>query len=274
MKRWKRILVLVVIVIMLLGAGGFSLYKFVIVPKYIEPVLVSMSTVMRDPDVQDTIIDIADKLSEENVIDENILKNYLRKAKRYTTEERIAMSGTRTSKSGNEEKSDTKTEDSSKLTDAQYAKSVLGITDVKTDASNTKDARVNESYSSKYSAYNQEDDDILASEYEQNSEIDEIQREYLDDNSKADSISPEVDKAVSDTRAGILYDKIMKAMSASERAVFFSVVAKTDVNKMMQMYKTSDKSGAKQYLQSVLENDEYSDAVEIFFKYAPLLIEE
>ena len=274
MKRWKRILVLVVIVIMLLGAGGFSLYKFVIVPKFIEPVRVSMSTVMRDPDVQDTIIDIADKLSEENVIDENILKNYLRKAKRYTTEERIAMSGTRTSKSGNEEKSDTKTEDSSKLTDAQYAKSVLGITDVKTDASNTKDARVNESYSSKYSAYNQEDDDILASEYEQNSEIDEIQREYLDDNSKADSISPEVDKAVSDTRAGILYDKIMKAMSASERAVFFSVVAKTDVNKMMQMYKTSDKSGAKQYLQSVLENDEYSDAVEIFFKYAPLLIEE
>lgn len=273
MKRWKRILVLVVIVIMLLGAGGFSLYKFVIVPKYIEPVLVSMSTVMRDPDVQDTIIDIADKLSEENVIDENILKNYLRKAKRYTTEERIAMSGTRTSKSGNEEKSDTKTEDNENLTDAQYAKSVLGITDLKSNA-NTKDARVNESYSSKYSAYNQEDDDILASEYEQNSEIDEIQREYLETDSKAEAMSPEVDKAVSDTRAGILYDKIMKAMSASERAVFFSVAAKTDVNKMMQMYKTSDKSGAKQYLQSVLENDEYSDAVEIFFKYAPLLIEE
>lgn len=274
MKNWKRILVLVVTVIMLLGIGGFSLYKYVIVPKYIEPVLVSMSTVMRDPDVQDTIVDIADKLSEDGVIDENILKNYLRKAKRYTTEERIAMSGTRISKSSNEETSDTKTKDNENLTDAQYAKSVLGITDVKTDASNTKEARVNESYSSKYSAYNQENDDVLASEYDQDSEIDEIQREYLDTESKVDTISPEVNKAVSDTRAGILYDKIMKAMSASERAVFFSVVAKTDVNKMMQLYKSSDKSGAKQYLQSVLENDEYSNAVEIFFKYAPLLIEE
>ena len=39
---------------------------------------------------------------------------------------------------------------------------------------------------------------------------------------------------------------------------YSSVLKKTDVNKMMQMYKTSDKSGAKQYLQSVLENDEYS----------------
>ena len=99
-------------------------------------------------------------------------------------------------------------------------------------------------------------------------------KKYLDSSDKADTMGSEVSKAVSDTRAGILYNKIMSAMTASERAVFFSVVAKTDVNQLMQMYKTSNKSGAKQYLQSVLESNEYSEAVEIFFKYAPLLIEE
>ena len=94
MQNWKRVLLLVAVVIALLASGGAALYKFIIVPKYIEPILVSVSDVMRDPDIQDTIVNVADDLSDKGVIDENVLKNYLRKAKRYTTAERVAMSGT------------------------------------------------------------------------------------------------------------------------------------------------------------------------------------
>lgn len=274
MQNWKRVLLLVAVVIALLASGGAALYKFIIVPKYIEPILVSVSTVMRDPDIQDTIVNVADDLSDKGVIDENVLKNYLRKAKRYTTAERVAMSGTRTTKSSSTDNSEKNTNNDEKITDAQYAKSVLGIDEMSLSSNNTENARVNESYSSKYSSYNNDDDDLLEIEYGPDSETDEIQQKYLDSSDKADTMGSEVSKAVSDTRAGILYNKIMSAMTASERAVFFSVVAKTDVNQLMQMYKTSNKSGAKQYLQSVLESNEYSEAVEIFFKYAPLLIEE
>ena len=274
MQNWKRVLLLVAVVIALLASGGAALYKFIIVPKYIEPILVSVSTVMRDPDIQDTIVNVADDLSDKGVIDENVLKNYLRKAKRYTTAERVAMSGTRTTKSSSTDNSEKNTNNDEKITDAQYAKSVLGIDEMSLSSNNTENARVNESYSSKYSSYNNDDDDLLEIEYGPDSETDEIQQKYLDSSDKADTMGSEVSKAVSDTRAGILYNKIMSAMTASERAVFFSVVAKTDVNQLMQMYKTSNKSGAKQYLQSVLESNEYSEAVEIFFKYAPLPIEE
>ena len=176
MQNWKRVLLLVAVVIALLASGGAALYKFIIVPKYIEPILVSVSDVMRDPDIQDTIVNVADDLSDKGVIDENVLKNYLRKAKRYTTAERVAMSGTRTTKSSSTDNSEKNTNNDEKITDAQYAKSVLGIDEMSLSSNNTENARVNESYSSKYSSYNNDDDDLLEIEYGPDSETDEIQQ--------------------------------------------------------------------------------------------------
>lgn len=58
----------------------------------------------------------------------------------------------------------------------------------------------------------------------------------------------------------------------SGKSIFFSVIRKADTNKLLEL--RNDKLGAKEYLQSILDNDEYSKAVEIFYKYAPMLYEE
>lgn len=271
MSLWKKILLIVGGVIALLAIGGVSLYKFVIVPKYIEPVLVSASTALKDSEVQDAIAEIGTDLVDRGVIDENTLRNYMRKARKYTSAEQDSTTRSSRLDSNNtlsqtDGMLDTETSTSNSgdetTIQSQSAKSSLGIKNIKTAERTDAEARVNESYSQKFNS-------DRASEMEMENE-----NSYTFDKSNTEELTPEAQKAISDTRAKKLYDKIMGAMSLHERTVFFSVVEKADTDKLMTLYKNSDREGAKEYLQSVLSGNEYSEAVEIFFKYAPLLFEE
>lgn len=268
MSLTKRILLIAATAIVVLAIGGMSVYKFVIVPKYIEPVLNSASEMLKDSEIQDTITDIAHDLADKGVIDNETLKNYMRKAKKYTASSRITGGSTmddlteQVTQSG--ARIDTTSDNKSNIINSQ--KSSLGITEVKSlDEEDTENAKINQSYSQKFS-----EDNVYSLE----AAIEE--EEYTLDEAVTDKQKADLglDEAVETTRANKLYDKIMKAMSAHERAVFFSVIGKADTSKLISLYQTSNRSGAKEYLQSILDNSEYNEAVEIFFKYAPLLLED
>ena len=269
MSLWKKVLLIAAIVLVVLTAGGLSVYNFIIVPKYIEPVLSSASELLKDSEIQETLTDLAEDLADQGVIDSGTLKNYVRKAKKYTKDSDVmsakgidekdaaAQSGSRITTTGSGSKA------SSVVTSQR---SSLGITEVRsTDEEDKENAKINQSYSKKFS-----EDNIYSLE-----EADE-ELEYSFDNVVTDEKSAEIEvkEAVGSSRASRLYDKIIKAMSAKERAVFFSVIGKADTNTLISLYQTSDRTGAKQYLKSILDSGEYSEAVEIFFKYAPLLLEE
>ncbi len=272
MSLWKKILLIAGGVIALLVIGGVSLYKFVIVPKYIEPVLVSAATALKDSEVQDAIAEIGADLADRGVIDENTLRNYMRKARKYTSAEQGSTTSSsrldsndmlsQTDGISDNTGTDTKNSGDETTIQSQSAKSSLGIKNIKTAERTDAEARVNESYSQKFNSDRVSDMEM------------ENENAYTFDKSNTEELTPEAQKAISDTRAKKLYDKIMGAMSLHERTVFFSVVEKADTDKLMTLYKNSDREGAKEYLQSVLSGNEYSEAVEIFFKYAPLLFEE
>ena len=277
MSLWKKIVLIVIAVIAVLAIGGVSLYNFVIVPRYIEPVIASASEALRDSEIQDVITDVAEDLVDRGVIDETTFNNYMRQAEKYTSES--ASSGTvsssyssgsgrvtsGTSSADVNDEEDTAAGYDETTVQSQSARSSLGVANVRTSEDGDSEAKVNESYSRKYSTSNDEEEEQAALEEEQ---------QYTFDQGTSEELDPEVQEAISESRAKRIYDRIMSAMTMHERAVFFSVIERADTNTLMTMYNTSDKEGAKEYLQSILSNDEYSEAVEIFFKYAPMLLEE
>lgn len=277
MSLWKKIVLIVIAVIAVLAIGGVSLYNFVIVPRYIEPVIASASEALRDSEIQDVITDVAEDLVDRGVIDETTFNNYMRQAEKYTSESVSSgtvsssyssgsgrvTSGTSSADVNDEE--DTAAGYDETTVQSQSARSSLGVANVRTSEDGDSEAKVNESYSRKYSTSNDEEEEQAALEEEQ---------QYTFDQGTSEELDPEVQEAISESRAKRIYDRIMSAMTMHERAVFFSVIERADTNTLMTMYNTSDKEGAKEYLQSILSNDEYSEAVEIFFKYAPMLLEE
>lgn len=278
MSLWKKIVIIAAAVIVVLAIGGVSLYKFVIVPKYIEPVIVSASEALKDSEIQDMITDVAKDLVDRGVIDEETFDNYMRQAEKYTSEGVASSARTSSSYSGRNSNSVSGSSTESGSADgresenydettvqSQSARSSLGVANVRTSDDEDTEAKVNESYSKKYSTSNDEEEEQAALEEEQ---------QYTFDQGDSEELDPAVQEAISESRAERIYDRIMSAMTLHERTVFWSVMERADTNKLITLYNNSDKEGAKEYLQSILNNDEYSEAVEIFFKYAPLLLEE
>lgn len=285
MSLWKKILLTAAAAVAVLAAGGAALYHFVIVPKYIEPVIASAADALKDSEIQDMITDVAEDLAGRGVIDEETFENYMRKAEKYTSagaaseaaselRGRYSSSGRTASGTGRvssaaEEETESRGEEELDETtvQSQSAKSSLGVANIKTsEGVDPADAKINESYSSKFSAEGRRE--------EQLEEDLEFEEQYTFDEGEEEELDPAVQEALSESRAKRIYQNIMSAMSLHERTVFWSVIEKADTDRLMTMYQTSDEEGAKEYLKSILNNDEYSEAVEIFFKYAPLLLEE
>ena len=274
MRLWKKILVLVAAAVTILVIGGIAVYKFIVVPKYIEPVLITASSALRNADVQDAITEIAEDLADRGIINEATLKNYMRQARKYTSAEKSSTSvySSRTNMF-NEDKPlvdensvgqriNTGNDNDTTLT-AQTSRSSLGVNTVRSSEDSDGYARINETYSNKFNT--DHSDDVNTDEEPEMLTLDQQASEEL---------SPKAKEAISSSRANSLYNKIINAMSMHERTVFFSVIGKADTDKLMSLYKNSDRSGAKEYLQSILSSDEYAEAVDIFFRYAPLLLEE
>ncbi|HIT84529.1 MAG TPA: hypothetical protein IAA60_01355 [Candidatus Ornithomonoglobus intestinigallinarum] len=268
MTLWKKIVLLVIAAAAVIAAGGAAVYNWIIVPKYIEPVIASASEALRDEDVQDVLTDVAQDLVRRGVIDETTFNNYMRQAEKYTAEtetERETGGRDRTSIPSAEPQTDGGTDAvDDTMIQAQTARSSLGVANVRTSEDADGEAKINDSYSKRFGTEEREADERRQEE--------EIERYTLDQES-AEELDPSVQEALDETRAKRIYDRIMAAMSAHEKAVFWSVMGQTDADTLLSLYQTGDESGAKEYLRSVLSDDEYSEAVAIFFKYAPMLME-
>lgn len=262
MRLWKKILVIVVVVAAIFIVGGISIYKFVIIPKYIEPVLISASSALRDADVQDVMMTMAQDLADKGVIDKNTLRNYMNQARKYTVKEQTA--GTADGEAEDDEIevdariNTSKTDETT--TSVKSQTSSLGVKSIKTieDEIPDEDVAVNQSYSEKFNT------DNYSSSASGSGSMGDI----------IDFAGEDVDAPMSSSRANSLYNKIINAMSAHERSVFFSVIGKADTGKLMSLYQSGNKSEAAEYLQGILGSGEYEEAVSIFYKYAPLLMEE
>lgn len=254
-KPWKKIVLIVVVAGVLLFAAGMSIYKFVIIPKYIEPVLISASSALRDSDVQDIMIKIAQELEEKGVIDKATLRNYTNKANQYSNSVNYDMDAE--PEYDDQGRASTTKSENDTVT-AKAGKSSIGIKTIKVNDSDATEGASSERYSQEFNMSNSAEQYISAEE-----------KNLVLDKNGDNTVTGEI----SSSRANSLYNRIMDAMTAHEKSVFFGVLAKADTSELLEVYKAGDKSDAKEYLQSILSSAEYSEAVSIFYKYAPMLME-
>ena len=164
MSLAKKIVLITAAVIAALTVSGMTVYKLIIVPKYIEPLLDSAAEMMKDSDVQDTVTSIAKDLADRGVLDENTFREYIKKSRKYTgssttsgSSEDMPVSGERINTSSIYDENV-----SGEETDKENLGSSLGIERARVlEKSDTSEAKVNESYSKRFNENNSSDGDWI-----------------------------------------------------------------------------------------------------------------
>ncbi len=258
MKKWKKILVIVAAVLIVLSGVTTGVYKLYIVPKYIEPALEFVSSALMNSEYQDMLSELANRLVDDGILDEYTAKTYLRKSRKYTTQgKRESLNSNKNNFTGididdilNEDENGKRRDDNLLI---GTSRTRFGIEMIRSDE-DYPDAEP-----SSYHSYSDKQTEI-----NQNRENEDVY-ENTDEN-KGDVLTFEKDNS-----SNGLYSKIFKAMTQRERAIFLSVVSKIDVTEVISLYNMGDKTGIKEHLHSRLSDNQYKDAVDIFYKYAPLL---
>lgn len=257
----KKIIICAVAAIGVLSGGAYIVYSKYIVPKYIEPVLETTADMLKDSDIQEALSGFAEELVANGSLDKETLKAYEKNINKYT--KKNTSSGVSSSDAYSDSKSDNTQELKDETTTIiSSASSELGIKTVNTDPSVKGVA--GQKMSDKYRIKDEEDDAPPEDKTYQGSSA-----------SSDNSDSSSNDKTSKEDKEAVLYKKIINAMTPHERSVFYSVMLKADETKLRSIYASPNaRAEAKEYLSSILNESEYSEAVTIFFKYAHLLYEE
>ncbi len=257
MEMWKKILIVVASVLLVFSGIAVGVYNFYIVPKYIEPALEFVSSALMDSEYQDLLSELASDLMDEGILDQYTAKTYLRKSRKYTSAGKNNASSNKNSFDDIDiddilnEDEDSKKKDDNLLIGTK--RTSIGIEMIRSDK-DYPDAEPSgyHSYSEKQDIIDQNKEDDVAFDDSENIENDEIV----------------FDK---DNSGNGLYSKIFKAMKQHERATFLSVISQIDLTEIISLYNMGDKTGIKQHLQSRLSEEQYKEALDIFYRYAPLL---
>lgn len=260
MELWKKILIVVASVLLVFLSIAIGVYNFYIVPKYIEPALEFASSALMNPEYQDLLSELAGDLMDEGILDQYTAKTYLRKSRKYTSVGRNYASSNKNSFDdididdifNKDEDEEEKKRDTNLLIGTK--RTSIGIEMIRSD-NDFPDAEP-----SGYHSYSEKQDII-----DQNKEADDITPDN-EENNVGDELTFEDDNS-----GNGLYSKIFKAMKQHERATFLSVISKVDITEIISLYNMGDKTGIKQHLQSRLSEEQYKEALDIFYRYAPLL---
>lgn len=77
MKRWKIVLIAAIPTLALLIGGGVCVFRFFIVPRYVEPLLETAATILESEEVQKEISELARDFADQGLLDDELLKQYL-----------------------------------------------------------------------------------------------------------------------------------------------------------------------------------------------------
>ena len=270
MELWKKIMIGVASLLVILGISGYCVYKYYIIPKHIEPMLHIASDALKDPSNQEALADLANELVEEGALNRSTAKEYIRKINKlhntagFEESDESALDAIQTDedihKHLDDEDENAAKRDNESMIVAYSSNSNIGIETIKSedDYPDSEPASYH-SYSDKqdYIEYNQSQDAIV-----KENEGSPLDDEQIDDN------DAKKEKAKS------LYNNIINAMNSNERSTFFSVMTKVSVEKLKTLYNSGGKNDIKTYLKETLDEQTYKTAVTIFYKYAHLLYED
>lgn len=248
MKKIKIILVAVITAVIILAAAGVGIYKFYLVPNYIEPALVKVTEVMEDDEFSTGITKQIKKLYDQGKLTGAQIEEYLAK---HSSELKSDNAGEDISLQNEEENSDAFSQDENEAEQQNEndVNSQLGIESVKIKDEN--DESSNDSRTHYY-----KDDDS---------------------NNNSSSESSASDKTVSKSElrtmsSDELYEKAKSIMSASDFSRAMAIKNKIDISTAVSM-KNQGMDALNSYLQSALTENEYLDALDLYVKYESCLTE-
>lgn len=216
LKKWKLVLGAVVLAIVLIAVGGFAVFRLYLVPRYIEPMLETMSGILNDEEVQTEISEAAKELAQKGLIDSKLVDDYINSIKK-----------------PEDPGDDSESENSNSNSDSYYdEENSVGAKNIKVQDGEEKKYGYGNSSKESHKA----DSDVL------------------------DSLS-ESEKN--------LYDRIKSEVDAKDLARAYELFDKIDMNRVRGLI--SDRAALKEYITSVLSEEEYSEAMELYLKYAYLI---
>ena len=246
MKKWQIAAISAAAVVVALIVGGSFIYKYYIIPKYIEPVVNKVSEYLQDDDVIETMYDQAVKLHDEGVMDDEVYNKFINAYKsRYTDEETEARQVLR-----EKETQDERINRESSTLSAKYASNKVGVEMVQTNDGESLGGATRR-YSSERTSDRIKAEDV-------------VEAQKIVTETEKPTEEPDMVKSA--------YAKLKENMTSDEYADFVAIMRKLDIETLKTYI--NDKEGLKEYLHSNLNDDEYKRIVNLGYKYVNLFIEE
>lgn len=77
MKRWKKVLIIIFSIIIILLLGAYGTYKLYVEPEIVDPALMKLQEVLNDEDVQQAVDDFVNEMLESGYLEEADIPEYL-----------------------------------------------------------------------------------------------------------------------------------------------------------------------------------------------------
>ena len=228
MKRWKLILVSVIIILVFIFVSAFSIFHFYIVPRYIEPMLKTAADILNDEEIQTEISQAAKEFAQKGLIDEKLVEDYADNLQK--------------SKSDTQQTDDAGQSSDVTDTDADSSQSVESV-----NAQNSvgaKNVKVQDGEEKRYTYGNS-------------------------GKNSAETKTPDADMGKLSNSEQKLYDRVKSEVSSKDMSRGYELLAKLDMGQVRSLL--SNRAELKKYIKSVLSEAEYSEAIELYLKYAYLL---
>lgn len=256
MKKWQIITISSAFALVLLIAGGMLFYKMYIVPKYLEPVVNRVSEYLSSEDVLDELYSQAERLHEGGVLDDQTYVDFIQSYKKHNqNSEQMARAILG-------EKEDSSLEnDESNSQSTRYAANRIGVEIIKTN-DDDNNGKASLKYSTERTSDRIKAEDIVEAEKilsEENKEQDEMTAEDIVENRDVESA----------------YSKLKNHMTKDEFSLFVSIMQKMDIGTLTSYTDGSnfDKAGLQKYMHSLLTDKEYSQIVNLGYKYAYVFLD-
>lgn len=257
-KRWHIIVITFIAVVAALAAGGSAFYKYYIVPKYLSPIIEEVKDRIQEPDIVESLYSGAVRLHDEGILEDESFTSFVRAYKDFNkNDEKVARQVLE-----QKEESDISTGNDSNTVMARYASSKVGVEMIQINDGEAV-GKAETRYSTERTSDRIKAEDVISAE--------KIIAEKEQDNLPGDIENKPEDDEEAEKKAQA-YAKLKESMTADEFAAFLSIMSKLDENTLKGYI--NDKEGLKQYLHSRLSDSEYSQIVNLGYKYAGVLLND
>ncbi|MBR0366492.1 MAG: hypothetical protein IJH94_06810 [Clostridia bacterium] len=253
MKRWHIIAGSVVLFIALVVAILSLVFRYVIVPNYIQPFATKASEKLKDDAFLDSLYDQATKLHDDGTLKDDVYSRFIAAYNRHNSDKNEFADEVL-----GDDYDDTYAESASNTKRASYASTKVGIDLIQTNDSGIS-GKADSSYSAERNSNRTKAEDIV--------EAEKIR------SGLANSEATEAPTDTPEEMEAKAMQKLMDNMTASEAAKFRSLMQKLDLDVLRSHSDGHDLDGLREYLHSNLNDTEYRELVNLGYKYMNLFIE-